>query len=829
MRLLILFALLVNPFFTIHLLGQSTLLSTKGDSLLMSSKDSLFLVEPEDSLAKTGKSEIVPSLEELIKKGKAYTLLSNEIRVELEKKLDTAFLYTELTGIEAVLTSLESRTKNPETKFNFRYVNALDRILEKTQKANDDLDKTVQEKLDNLNSQDSLLSIIRNDELFRFRIRDTLLLPNYTAEIDRLKKSIHVLDSALFKELLFAARFQSQLSINTIRIRDLGLYVEKSQEILENSLLSKEINYLWEDYSVPSPKSIIKITLDSLKINFLLLNRQLNGQGLSVFVSLLLIFSFYVLVLRILKNIKLTDENSGLILSRMRFLTKSPIAGIVVSLVPILFFLFEQGSINFITLAIFIQVFFSTILIFRSFGNLIRIKWLILLVIFIIFSLSNLYWEIAYQERMYLLFGDILAILVLVRFGSNRFTSVDKSEEKFVNLIRIVSGTFLILGILANLFGRFSLAKILSVAGIVSFMHAISLYFFLKVTMEIVYVLVENNKKHDAFDALLNFNEIQKRMKSLLVVIGVVFWLMILLHNLALNNYFFDTLSQILSKERMLGNTPYSFGAILLFAGLIYGSSILANNVAYFFSIKDQKSGDTRSKKLGSSVLIIRLGVLTLGFFIAATAAKIPLDKITIVLGALSVGIGFGLQTIINNLVSGLILAFERPIQIGDDIEVGTMSGKVKEVGIRASKILAYDGSEIIVPNGDLLSQSLINWTLSDQRRRVELIIGVAYKSDMAIVKKLMEEVLNQGRILKYPAPKILMQNFGESSVDFRLLFWVESMDIYIDVRNEVMQAIFETFHVNGIEIPFPKRDLYLKELPEDLARPTKQKKSPES
>jgi small-conductance mechanosensitive channel len=360
-------------------------------------------------------------------------------------------------------------------------------------------------------------------------------------------------------------------------------------------------------------------------------------------------------------------------------------------------------------------------------------------------------------------------------------------------------------------------------------MHAISLYFFLKVTMEIVYVLVENNKKHDALDALINFNEIQKRMRSLLVVIGVIFWFMILLHNLALNNYFNDSLGQFLSKERMLGNTPYSFGAILLFAGLIYGSSILANNVAYFFSIKDQKAGDTRAKKLGSSVLIIRLGVLTLGFFIAATAAKIPLDKITIVLGALSVGIGFGLQTIINNLVSGLILAFERPIQIGDDIEVGTMSGKVKEVGIRASKILAYDGSEIIVPNGDLLSQSLINWTLSDQKRRVELLIGVAYTSDMALVKKLMEDVLNQARILKYPAPKILMQNFGESSVDFRLLFWVESMDIYIDVRNEVMQALFETFHVHGIEIPFPKRDLYVKELPEDFARPNEQKKSPES
>ena len=196
------------------------------------------------------------------------------------------------------------------------------------------------------------------------------------------------------------------------------------------------------------------------------------------------------------------------------------------------------------------------------------------------------------------------------------------------------------------------------------------------------------------------------------------------------------------------------------------------------------------------------------------TAAKIPLDKIAIVLGALSVGIGFGLQTIINNLVSGVILAFERPIQIGDEIQVGVNAGTVKDVGIRASKIQAYDGSEIVVPNGDLLSQSLINWTLSDKKRRVELIIGVGYGSDMKLVKSVLEEVLTRDRILKAPSPRVYMQTFNDSSVDFRVLFWVESIDIWIDVRGEVMNAIFEKFAESNIEIPFPKRDLYLKSVP---------------
>lgn len=828
MRILILIAFsfgLVFPSFAWQQQGGDP---SELDSMMTSLKDSLLVKSDLDSIASRRKSQDMLTLEELINKGKSYTLLSNEIRLELENSLDTSYLSSEIASIDAVLVQLEKRAGNPEAKFNFRYVNALDRILEKTQEGNLELDLQVQNKLDNLNRLDSILNEIRNDHLFNIKIHDTLLLPNYVIQLERLKRNIHTLDSTLLGQVITAARFQSQLSMNTIRLGDLKLYVEKSKSLLEKSLFTKEINFIWEDYLIPSPKSILKITTESLGINLLLLRRQLSTQTVSLILSFVLIIGLYLILRLVMRQIKEDLENSELVLGKMRFLPKSPFAGLMVSLIPVLYFLFEQGSINFIALVIFFQVAFSSWLIFKSFDKLIVFKWLGLVVIFIFFTLSNLYWEIAYQERMYFLLGDVIALLILARIGSGKFASDDKNEEKFVNRIRKFSGAMLLLGIVANLLGRFSLAKILSVAGMVSFVHSVTLYFFVKVTMEVIYLLAENNKKHDALDALLNFQEIQKRMKSLLVGLALVFWFMILLHNLALNSYFNEALGVFLTKERMLGNTPFTFESILLFGGLVYGSSILANNIAYFFSINDQKKGDVRGKKLGSSVLIIRLGILIVGFFIAATAAKIPLDKITIVLGALSVGIGFGLQTIINNLVSGLILAFERPIQIGDDIEVGTMTGKVKEVGIRASKILAYDGSEIIVPNGDLLSQSLINWTLSDKRRRVELILGVAYQSDMKLVKSLIEEVLNKARILHFPLPKILMQKFGDNSVDFRVLFWVESMDIYLDVRDEVMNAIFEAFHSNGIEIPFPKRDMYIKSLPQELIKPSENKKSPE-
>ena len=158
----------------------------------------------------------------------------------------------------------------------------------------------------------------------------------------------------------------------------------------------------------------------------------------------------------------------------------------------------------------------------------------------------------------------------------------------------------------------------------------------------------------------------------------------------------------------------------------------------------------------------------------------IPMDRITIIIGALGVGIGFGLQNIVNNLVSGVILAFEKPVQVGDIIEVGNRTGTIKEIGIRASKIETGNGSELIIPNGDLISQHVINWTLSNNNRQVELIVGVAYGSDIARVETLLKNLI-RGRddIMQTPPPSVFLHNFSDSSVDFKILFWAAEISTW--------------------------------------------------
>lgn len=819
--------------FQVPVFGQSVP-TPREDSVTTFSKDSLVIRDPTQSKTEPDTVFITPSLDELISKGRRYTFLANEILIELQVPLDTVLFNTEIPALNETLEWLRERIKTPNTKFNFRYVNAMTRILESSEQNNEDLDLIIQNRLEKLGSLDSMLMIIKRDDLFKYKIRDTLLLPMYSQEIVNLKKNVQKIDSTIYRQEVQAAQYQSALSNISLGLSELDRYVEINKSILEKNLLKKEINYIWESYSIPSPKSILNITLDSIRLNFLFLKEQLRkNPGITTLALFILLISSF-LIRNMVKHIERDKEYGKIILGRIKFLDKRPVAATVAALLPLVFFLFDTGSIAILTFFIYLQVIFSSILIYATFPLHTFARWMILVLVFTFFTVSNLYWEIAYQERMYFEIGNLIFMYILWQIPKY-FTSDDPKEIDFLKKIRLFTMIILALGVIANMLGRFSLAKILSVAGTVGFIHAVALYLFTKVVMEIIYIILENKKEADSFTSYLDFKSIQDRIRGFFLFLAALLWIVIMLQNLALDNYVYKLLEEFLSAERFLGDTSFTFKSILLFGILIYGAYLLANNIAYFATIKDQQKPSTRSKRLGSSILLIRLGVFITGFFLAATAANIPLNNITIVLGALSVGIGFGLQTIINNLVSGIILAFERPIQIGDDIEVGQMTGKVKEVGIRASKIQGYDGSEIIVPNGDLLSQHLINWTLSDKRRRVELLIGVGYSSDMKLVKALLEQALDMDKISKDPSPKVLLQTFGDSSVDFRVLFWVDDMDIWLDMRHQVMQTIFDLFEKNGIEIPFPKRDVYIKNLKEVHLDSEKEpiqkrtKKSPES
>ncbi|MEW6747869.1 MAG: mechanosensitive ion channel domain-containing protein, partial [Planctomycetota bacterium] len=195
-----------------------------------------------------------------------------------------------------------------------------------------------------------------------------------------------------------------------------------------------------------------------------------------------------------------------------------------------------------------------------------------------------------------------------------------------------------------------------------------------------------------------------------------------------------------------------------------------------------------------------------------ALAAVFDLKSFGYIVAALSVGIGFGLQEIVSNFISGLILLFERPLKVGDMVQIGETTGVVKHISIRATTIRTFDNVFIVVPNRDLITQNVTNFVLDDPKVRARLQIGVAYGSDLALVRRtLLEVASSHGLVLRKPAPDVWLDGFGESSIDFTLLVWVADPFTRIRACTDLRFAIDAAFRRSGIEMPFPQRDLHLR------------------
>jgi small-conductance mechanosensitive channel len=358
-----------------------------------------------------------------------------------------------------------------------------------------------------------------------------------------------------------------------------------------------------------------------------------------------------------------------------------------------------------------------------------------------------------------------------------------------------------------------SLAKIIGVSVVYNLWLALALYYIVHIIMEALFLQLEAGKKSNNLTSFIDYKLLQNKFRSVLSILAALLWLVMLTQNLNIEDTVFDYLGDFLTKNRSIGgtNTQFTFQSVIIFVAVIWLSSIASKIISYLYDIaaKHANDLDVAKKKNRTSTLLIRIGVIALGFFLAVAASGVPIDKITIIISAFGIGIGFGLQNIVNNLVSGLILAFEKPIQVGDIIEVDSRSGTIMDIGIRASKIATADGAEVIIPNGDLISHHVINWTLSNNNRRVELIIGVAYGSNIEQVKALLLNMLNNhDDIMPQPAPSVFLHSLSESSVDFRLFFWAADISTWLSLKSRVLADIYEAFAKEGIDIPFRQQDV---------------------
>lgn len=263
-----------------------------------------------------------------------------------------------------------------------------------------------------------------------------------------------------------------------------------------------------------------------------------------------------------------------------------------------------------------------------------------------------------------------------------------------------------------------------------------------------------------------------------------------------------------------------SWGAFSLnflrIAGLVVIFYLTKSMVVIWNSVMEAKEFKWRNVDPGAASSLQTMGgyVIWIAFaLVSMNVLGISLTSLAVIAGGLSVGIGFGLQNLINNFISGIILLFARTIQPGDIIELNSIWGTVRKVNIRNTEVQTFENAMMFIPNSDLISGQLTNWThRRDKRMRRDIGVGVAYGSDVEKVKRVLEEIAeNDQHVLRYPEPQIIFQNFGASSLDFVLRVWIDSIDYAISTQSELREEIDRRFREESIEISFPQMDLHIR------------------
>ena len=355
---------------------------------------------------------------------------------------------------------------------------------------------------------------------------------------------------------------------------------------------------------------------------------------------------------------------------------------------------------------------------------------------------------------------------------------------------------------LANIFGYVNLGNLLGIIFFRSAYVAAMLYTAIRILEGLLIIALQVRPLGSLRVVSLHREMIQRRTCRVLEFLAFLFWLNLLLNFFGLVPAVISTADAVLNANLAIGSFSITPGHILAFLIAVW-ASFLVSKFLRFLLEEDVYHHFNLARGIPYAIsTILHYLVLLLGFFIALGALGIDLTKVTLLAGAFTVGIGFGLQNVINNFVSGLILLFERPIKVGDIIEAGGNVGEVSRIGIRASVIRTADGSEVIVPNGSLISSQVTNWTFSDRQRAVEISVNVAGGADSQRVVELLKRTATaQSGVSKDPLPQVYVTNFSAGAVTFQLRAWTDRHQDWTQLRSDLSVAVNEALAREKIAI----------------------------
>lgn len=633
-------------------------------------------------------------------------------------------------------------------------------------------------------------------------------IPAVQRELDHLLQTIKTSQEIITTELLPLMELQRKTGRMQVSIYELHLQMQKSFENTFQQGIYKQAPFLFSpDYFDQFNKDLWGKTLAGVQGILNPDTSYLKNERVKIFAAVLFFFAFFS---------ALTSSKSYLIRStNIQFVTKRPIS--ITSFMTLVFFFLISVKMPVFWLSLFrLGTLITVIRISRALitDNLQKrfiTKLALLLFVTDVLVIVNLPIPLT---RLYIL----LVAIFLITFYILRYVKKDEKTKKtswlqWAERLGILALTVILF---AEINGQAELAFFIFIATlktIFAILYIWILYLILLVMLDIILHYIPISLPHE------NAAIIIKMVRPILFVGGTILLLTIVLVDWRLLPTSSSAYSYLSALGISIGESRISIGLILASLFLLYTAYCISRIIQ---SILLQSVLPRRNVDKGVQLSITRLlhySIMLVGFLMALKALGFSLTNLTILGGALGVGIGFGLQAIINNFASGLILLFERPIKVGDTIQIGEELAEVKELGLRATIVQTFDNAEIVLPNSDLITNKVTNWTLKERRVRVKIPVGVAYGSDVEkVLKILMRCAEERPEVLSTPKANALFLAFGASSLDFELRVFIPEFTDRRMIQSELNIDINREFSDAGIEIPFPQSDLHLRSIDSEAA-----------
>lgn len=635
----------------------------------------------------------------------------------------------------------------------------------------------------------------------------------------RIQSTVQKVDSMLNLlqgDMLVILEMQDNLVDKNTALEDVNSRVKDQKVLLGETIFNRDVPGFFKDLHNLRHPGLARSHLEKFKESVISDIALVKAGYIRAFtLSLLMLITLLALSIWLKKNqARWISESHANLIDLHRTIINSPVASSLFLTALSIRLLVPDLPLTFYATNLILLMVPLVLLMIRIYGGVFK-SWIIVLVI--VMS-TNLLYELSYQPgvliRIFLMGMSVAGIWL--------FTWV-YIKKPFVELIKnnLIYSTFRgllllflvlqFLSIIANLAGAFRLAEFLSLIPIQITLLAIAIQLTTKLADTILFLILSSNYMDKLNIIREEFRLIYRKGLWLIDFLLLLLFVSYALRILRIRDLIFDWGRGVLADARHIGAIEISLGSILIFVFVIWLSIMISRIISHVLE-KDVFTRVSTAKGIpGTVILLLKIALISAGFLLAAGASGMHLTNLSIVLGAFSVGIGFGLQNIFNNMVSGLILAFERPINVGDVIQVGELMGTVRSIGLRSSTVKSFDGAEVIVPNGNLISNEMINWTLSDSNRRMDIRVGVAYASNPELVLSILKEIATgHAGVQQHPAPKAYFIDFGDSALNFRLLAWVQ-LDNRLEVESEINVLINQKLAEAGIEIPFPQTDLHIR------------------